>query len=51
MFHPLNLQGGSSLPEVLVAMALMVMFVTALSGYPRVLMHRFELRHQYLHIW
>ncbi|VEA15514.1 prepilin peptidase dependent protein C precursor [Salmonella enterica subsp. enterica] len=31
MSHPLNLQRGFSLPEVLVAMVLMVMIVTALS--------------------
>ncbi len=41
MSHPLNLQRGFSLPEVLVAMVLMVMIVTALSGYQRVLMHSF----------
>ncbi|EIN3783562.1 prepilin-type N-terminal cleavage/methylation domain-containing protein [Salmonella enterica] len=51
MSHPLNLQRGFSLPEVLVAMVLMVMIVTALSGYQRVLMHSFALRHQYLQIW
>ncbi len=51
MSHPLNFQRGFSLPEVLVAMVLMVMIVTALSGYQRVLMHTFALRHQYLQIW
>lgn len=30
MLHPLNLQRGFSLPEVLVAMVLIVMIVTAL---------------------
>ncbi|EAR7754614.1 prepilin-type N-terminal cleavage/methylation domain-containing protein [Salmonella enterica] len=51
MSHPLNIQRGFSLPEVLVAMVLMVIIVTALSGYQRVLMHSFALRYQYLQIW
>ncbi len=50
MSHPLNLQRGFSLPEVLAAMVLMVMTsprCQAISG----IMHSFALRHQYLQIW
>lgn len=33
MWHTLSVQRGFSLPEFLVAMVLMVMIVTTLSGY------------------
>lgn len=38
---PLSRQRGFSLPEVILAMVLMVMVVTALSGYQRALMNSF----------
>lgn len=47
----LNRQRGFSLPEVMLAMVLMVMVVTALSGYQRVLLNSFILRHQSLQLW
>ena len=41
MSDPLNRQRGFSLPEVMLAMVLMIMIVTALSGYQRALMNSF----------
>lgn len=51
MQHSLKGQRGFSLPEVIVAMVLMVMIVTALSGYQRALMNSFVLKNQYLQLW
>lgn len=51
MSYPLSRQRGFSLPEVMLAMALMIMIVTALSGYQRVLMNSFVLRNQYQQLW
>lgn len=48
---PLNRQRGFSLPEVLLAIALMVMVVTALAGYQRALMNSFVVKGQYLQLW
>ena len=48
---PLSRQRGFSLPEVILAMVLMVMVVTALSGYQRALMNSFFIRGQYLQLW
>ncbi|AMG52974.1 prepilin-type N-terminal cleavage/methylation domain-containing protein [Citrobacter amalonaticus] len=48
---PLSRQCGFSLPEVILAMVLMVMVVTALSGYQRALMNGFFIRSQYLQLW
>lgn len=48
---PLNQQRGFSLPEVMVAMVLMMIIVTALSGYQRALMESFIARSQYLQLW
>ena len=42
---------GFSLPEVMLAMVLMIMIVTALSGYQRVLMNSFIIRNQYQQLW
>ena len=39
MSDSLNRQRGFSLPEVMLAMVLMIMVVTALSGYQRALMN------------
>ncbi|MDA6840157.1 prepilin-type N-terminal cleavage/methylation domain-containing protein, partial [Escherichia coli] len=47
MSDPLNRQRGFSLPEVMLAMVLMIMIVTALSGYQRALMNSFIIRNQY----
>lgn len=47
----LSRQRGFSLPEVLLAMVLMVMVVTSLSGYQRALMNSFVVRSQYLQLW
>jgi len=47
----LSRQRGFSLPEVLLAMVLMVMVVTALAGYQRALMSSFIIRSQYLQLW
>ncbi|QLY59736.1 prepilin-type N-terminal cleavage/methylation domain-containing protein [Citrobacter freundii] len=47
----LNRQRGFSLPEVMLTMVLMVMIVTALSGYQRVLMNSFLIRSQYQQLW
>ena len=51
MPDPLNRQRGFSLPEVMLAMVLMIMIVTALSGYQRVLMNSFIIRNQYQQLW
>lgn len=47
MSDSLNRQRGFSLPEVMLAMVLMIMIVTALSGYQRALMNSFIIRNQY----
>lgn len=47
----LSRQRGFSLPDVLLAMLLMVMVVTALSGYQRALMNSFVVNGQYLQQW
>lgn len=44
-------QQGFSLPEVMVAMVLMVMIVTALSGIQRTLMNSLASRNQYQQLW
>lgn len=51
MSDPLNRQRGFSLPEVMQAMVLMIMIVTALSGYQRALMNSFIIRNQYQQLW
>lgn len=51
MPDPLNSQRGFSLPEVMLAMVLMIMIVTALSGYQRVLMNSFIIRNQHQQLW
>ncbi len=51
MQDPLNRKRGFSLPEVMLAMVLMIMIVTALSGYQRVLMNSFIIRNQYQQLW
>lgn len=51
MSDPLNRQRGFSLPEVMLAMVLMIMIVTALSGYQRTLMNSFIVRNQYQQLW
>ncbi|MBN6043031.1 prepilin-type N-terminal cleavage/methylation domain-containing protein [Citrobacter sp. ku-bf4] len=51
MPDPLNRQRGFSLPEVILAMVLMVMVVTALTGYKRALMNSFFTRDQSLQLW
>lgn len=51
MSDPLNRQRGFSLPEVMLAMVLMIMIVTALSGYQRALMNSFIIRNQYQKLW
>ncbi len=51
MSDPLNRQRGFSLPEVMLAMVLMIMIVTALSGYQRALMNSFIIRNQYQQLW
>ena len=47
MSASLKNQQGFSLPEVMVAMVLMVMIVTALSGIQRTLMNSLASRNQY----
>lgn len=47
----LNRQRGFSLPEVILAMALLVITVTALSGYQRALMTSLVVRAQYQQLW
>ncbi len=51
MSDSLNRQRGFSLPEVMLAMVLMIMVVTALSGYQRALMNSFIVRNQYQQLW
>lgn len=51
MSDTLNRQRGFSLPEVMLAMVLMIMIVTALSGYQRALMKSFLVRSQYQQLW
>lgn len=51
MPDPLNRQRGFSLPEVMLAMVLMIMIVTTLSGYQRALMNSFLGRNQYQQLW
>lgn len=47
MSASLRNQQGFSLPEVMLAMVLMVMIVTALSGFQRTLMNSLASRNQY----
>src|SRR5690606_37481185 len=47
----LNRQKGFSMVEVLLAMMLLVVDVTALSGYHRALASRFALLNQYRQLW
>lgn len=51
MSAPLSRQKGFSMVEVLMAMVLMVMIITALSGYHRALASRFTLYNQYRQLW
>ena len=51
MSAPLNRQSGFSLPEVMLAMVLMIISVTALSGYQRVLMNSILVRNQHQQLW
>lgn len=51
MSGTLKRQHGFSLPEVMLAMVLMVMIVTALAGYQRALMNSFLVRNQYQQLW
>ncbi len=51
MSDSLNRQRGFSLPEVMLAMVLMIMVVTAQSGYQRALMNSFIVRNQYQQLW
>ena len=51
MSASLKNQQGFSLPEVMVAMVLMVMIVTALSGIQRTLMNSLASRNQYQQLW
>ncbi|HFZ8995510.1 TPA: prepilin-type N-terminal cleavage/methylation domain-containing protein [Citrobacter freundii] len=51
MSDPLNPERGFSLPEVLLAMTLMVMIVTALTGYQRTLVNSLASYEQYLQLW
>lgn len=44
-------ENGFSLPEVLLAMVLLIMVVTALSGYHRVLVKGFNEYGQYRQLW
>lgn len=46
-----NREKGFSLVEVLLAMMLLVIIVTALSGYHRALAARFTLYNQYRQLW
>lgn len=47
----LKQQQGFSLPEVLLAMVLLIMVVTALSGYHRVLVKGFQEYTHYRQLW
>ncbi len=51
MSDSLNGQRGFSLPEVMLAMVLMIGIVTALSGHQRALMNSFIIRSQYQQLW
>lgn len=51
MSAPVAQQRGFSLPEVLLAMVLLVMVVTALSGYYRELVKGFEAYSHYQQVW
>lgn len=51
MSASLRNQQGFSLPEVMLAMVLMVMIVTALSGFQRTLMNSLASRNQYQQLW
>jgi len=51
MSATLERQKGFSMVEVLVAMVLLVMIVTALSGYHRALAGRFAMFNQYRQLW
>ncbi|XNM81706.1 prepilin-type N-terminal cleavage/methylation domain-containing protein [Escherichia coli] len=51
MSASLKNQQGFSLPEVMVAMVLMVMIVTALSGIQRTLMNSLASGNQYQQLW
>ena len=51
MSATLESQKGFSMVEVLVAMLLLVMIVTALSGYHRALASRFAMFNQYRQLW
>jgi len=51
MSASLKNQQGFSLPEVMLAMVLMVVIVTALSGFQRTLMNSLASRNQYQQLW
>lgn len=51
MSASLKNQQGFSLPEVMLAMVLMVMIITALSGFQRTLMNSLASRNQYQQLW
>ncbi|WP_414164721.1 prepilin-type N-terminal cleavage/methylation domain-containing protein [Superficieibacter sp. BNK-5] len=51
MSNSLNRQKGFSLPEVLLAMALMILVVTALAGYHRALATGSAALNQYRQLW
>ncbi len=51
MSASLKHQHGFSLPEVILAMVLMVVIVTALSGYQRTLSTSIASRNQYQQLW
>lgn len=51
MPRSLNKQKGFSLPETLLAMALMIMVVTALAGYHRALVNGSVTLNQYRQLW
>lgn len=51
MSDAVNHESGFSLPETLLAMALLVMVVTALSGYQRGLASGFIQLNQYRQLW
>ncbi|KNC11954.1 hypothetical protein AC791_01015 [Klebsiella sp. RIT-PI-d] len=51
MSHPLNQQQGFSLPEVLLAMALMILVITALAGYHRALVNGSAMLNQHRQLW
>ncbi|MEF3089372.1 prepilin-type N-terminal cleavage/methylation domain-containing protein [Raoultella scottii] len=51
MSDPLTRQQGFSLPETILAMALLVMVITALGGYQRGLAGGFTQLNQYRQLW